>query len=191
MKLKNLATAAAVTLTLAFLACSAEVELNAGSTQCPSGQRFANGACRVECTRNEQCPEGRCLILDESGGICAPADVAPSNECVYLGSDTKCVGVGVYESSTRFGRVSFPYTSDPYSATNTGTTNHSDREFRANAYPNSYNPSDGCKGDATWVAVKATTNPGCAQPHAVTRCRLTDSYRCVLVEGTTSDRPNL
>jgi hypothetical protein len=175
---------------LLVLACWGRVD-SPGTTDCPTGQRFFNGACAPTCVRHEDCTGGSiCLQVGTDGALCAQPPDAAGAECVYLSSDTECVGVGVYYwSYGPYVDEGFPYTSDPEYADPSTTTNFDDPSFR----PNSpyYVPNAGCRGNATWVTVPATSNPGCGQPHAVRRCRFERPYNCFIVDGTTFDRPNL
>ncbi len=178
---------------LAIFACAGRVEPSSGTTDCPAGQRFLNGTCATICAKHEECDAGEtCLTVEKGGAACIPKDGSThKDECTYLGSDTKCVGVGVYYTWSRGGgRVAVPYTSDPPGASASNTTSFEDPSFstRNIAY---YEPNSGCKGDATWQVTPSTTDPGCGQAHAVNRCRLVGSSSCVLVNGTTIDRPNL
>jgi hypothetical protein len=197
MTLKRVVACVAVGATLILLACAGAIEPLAGTTECRAGQRFYNGRCRPSCTRHEDCPaSARCLNVEGGGAICAtPTAIGGGTEgdCVYLASDTRCVGVGTYVSYGRGGAFRGTYSSDPPGGGSGGAlTNFSDPAFEPfTSSPYMYNPNDGCKGDATWTAVPASTNPGCGQKHTVRRCRLYGQYQCRLVEGTTVDRPNL
>jgi hypothetical protein len=187
-------------ITLSLLACVLAPGSVVASNQssCVPGQAFYNGECRATCSANANCPSGgtqACVAVDSAGGVCVPATPG-GQQCTFLASDDKCVGVGTYwvpnnPRSPTGGGTYVPYSSDPYDATDVGLTSYDDPYFTGyGSYAPYYLASDACRGDAAWQTVLATTDPACHQPHPVARCRFDTTFkRCMLLEGMTLDQP--
>ncbi len=184
--LRSLACFTALLGFLGVVACSGtEPPGSSGTgTGCAAGQRFFNGQCLTECKTNAQCAAGRvCVALDATGGVCVAGQ---EGKCAYLGSDTKCVGIDSYYYHGFRGSAEYvPFPSDPPNATKDGLTPYTDYGFYSN-YGN-YSGTQGCQGNAAYVTVVATTDPACAERHAVVRCRRVGNA-CSLVAGTTPER---
>lgn len=178
---------------LTVLACVGGAgEPIAGTTTCANGETPYNGRCFPSCGSNGGCSgDLRCFIIAPGRGVCASKS---QSQCTYLGSDSKCVGVGTYTTGSRGGTYQLPYESDPPGATGGAERDYDDPLFTPvggrGAY-GAYSASDGCLGDADWETAAASGDPACGQPHEVKRCRLTNGHQCRLVDGTTLDGPTL
>jgi hypothetical protein len=180
---------AAVVGALALAACvlaPGEVASDKSSTECSSGERFFNGACRSECTSTKDCSGSTsCTVVDTQIGNGQPICL-DEHHCAYLGPDTECVGIGTYTTYTRFGMETRPYDSDPYWADPYSITPYDDPYFEESPYGPPYASDLGCRGNARWITVAPTSDPQCAQPHDVIRCRRIGT-QCKLLPGTTRD----
>lgn len=153
---------------------------------CPTTDRFYNGACRTLCSASTPCTGGLlCMAIDTTDSVCLPY-----TQCSYLGSDSQCYGTGTFIEYDRAGEETGvePYSSTPPDANPYDQTPYVDPYFEpspSSPYPNTTIEGVGCQGDAQFVKFAAIGDVACGGTQPVTRCRQIFGVACVLVQGTT------